>query len=130
MSSEPQRARPTAWQYVAYCYGYTLPASMREWVRDDLAGRGAATRMVIRMSVPAVLLLAPMLLIPTTLYVHASMTLPILIPFIYFAVALNRTWRRHRLAQHGLDPALADELLRAREADQRRAYEQRYGPRL
>lgn len=128
MSGKP-RTRPNPAQYVAYCYGYRLPVSMREWVRNDVAGKGCATRMVLRWTVPCVLILAPLLSIPTTLYVHAGMTLPILIPFIYFAVALNRTWRRHRLIQHGLDPALADARLRAREADQRRTYEQRYGPR-
>ena len=91
--------------------------------------KGAATRMVIRVSVPCLLLLAPTLLIPMSLYLRASMTLPILIPFLYFSVALNRVWRRHRLTDTSLDPALADERLRAREAEQRNAYEQRYGRR-
>jgi hypothetical protein len=127
--SDTHRTRPTPWQYIGYCYGRRLPESLNDWVCRDLAGRGAATRMVILAAVPCVLILAPLLLIPTSLYVHASMTLPILIPFIYFSVALNRVWRRHRLTQHGLDPALADQRQRAREADQRRAYELRYGPR-
>lgn len=129
MTPDTARARPNPWQYLTYSYGRRLPDPMLDWVRHDLAGRGAATRMVIRFGVLCVLILIPLLAVPTSLYVHASMTLPILIPFIYFSVALNRVWRRHRLAQHGLDPALADERQRAREADQRRAYEQRYGPR-
>jgi hypothetical protein len=57
---------------------------MRDWVRNDLAGKGAAARMVIRVTVPAVLVLIPFWFIPTTLDVHLSMTLPILIPFVYF----------------------------------------------
>jgi hypothetical protein len=129
MTHDTPRTRPTVWQHVTYSYGRKLPDSMRDWVAEDLAGKGAATRMVIRVSVPCVLLLAPLLLIPTSAYVHASMTLPILIPFIYFSIALNRVWRRHRLTQHGLDPALADQRQLAREADQRAAYERRYGPR-
>jgi hypothetical protein len=127
MSASP--TRPTLLQHIGYSYGRRLPDSMRDWVREDLAGRGAPARMVLIAAVPCLLLLAPLLLIPTTLYVHASMTLPILIPFLYFSVALNRIWRRHRLVQHGLDPALADERLRASQDAQRRAYEARYGPR-
>lgn len=121
--------RPTGLQYVLYCYGKRLPDSMREWVRNDLAGPGAARRMVIRWTIPCVIILVPLLLIPTTFLVYISMTLPILIPFIYFSIALNKVWRRHRLVQHGLDPALADVLERERDAHIHRAYEQRYGPR-
>ena len=129
MSNDTDRRRPTALQYVLYCYGKTLPDSMRDWVSNDLAGPGAARRMVIRWTVPCVLILLPLLLIPTTLYVYISMTVPILIPFVYFAIALNKVWRRHRLAQHNLDPDLVDALARKRDAHIHRAYEERYGPR-
>ncbi|WP_136246168.1 DUF5313 domain-containing protein [Mycobacterium intracellulare] len=129
MSSEPERRRPSARQYIAYCYGRVLPASMRDWVRNDLAGKGATGRTMIRAIIPAFLVLAPFWLIPTTLYVHASMTLPIFLPFILFAHALNKVWRRHRLAQHGLDPDVVDEYARKRDAHIHRAYIERYGPR-
>ena len=42
--------RPNALQYVRYCCGRRLPDSMRDWVRNDLAGKGAAARMMIRVS--------------------------------------------------------------------------------
>lgn len=129
MSSEPGRARPTALQYIAYCYGRVLPVSMRDWVRHDLTGKGATGRTMIRAIIPAFLVLAPFWLIPTTLYVHASMTLPIFLPFILFAHALNKVWRRHRLAQHGFDPDIVDEYTRKRDAHVHRAYVERYGPR-
>ncbi|WP_319449410.1 MULTISPECIES: DUF5313 domain-containing protein [unclassified Mycobacterium] len=129
MSNEPERRRPSAMQYIAYCYGRVLPASMRDWVRNDLAGKGATRRTMIRAIIPAFLVLAPFWLIPTTLYVHASMTLPIFLPFILFAHALNKVWRRHRLAQHGLDPDVVDEYIRKRDAHIHRAYIDRYGPR-
>ena len=35
---------------------------------------------MIRSIIPALLVLAPFWLIPTTLYLHASMTLPIFLP--------------------------------------------------
>lgn len=129
MSTDTPRRRPNPLQYIAYCYGFTLPDSMRDWVSNDLAGKGATGRMIIRVTIPAVALLAPLLAIPTTLYVHASMTLPILIPFVYFAVALNKVWRRHLLAKHHLDPDLVEVRTRARDAHIHRAYEERYGPR-
>lgn len=130
MIDDTARSRPNFGQYVGYSYGRILPGSMQDWVRSDLAGKGAARRVIIRTTIPAVLVLAPFWLIPTTLYVHASMTLPILIPFIYFSQALNKVWRRHRLAEHGLDPNLVEERARIRDADTHRAYAERYGPRV
>lgn len=129
MKSESTATTPGAWQYITYSYGRVLPDSMRDWVRNDLAGKGATRRTVVRVIVPALCVLAPFWLIPTTLYLHASMTLPIFIPFVYFAHALNKVWRRHRLLQHSLDPNLVDALARQRDADIHRGYAERYGPR-
>ena len=129
MSQDAGRTKPTAWQYIRYCYGGRLPDSMRDWVRNDLAGKGATGRMMRRVAVPAVLVLAPFWLIPTTLDVHLSMTLPILIPFVYFSHALNKVGRRHMLQGHGLDPNLVDERRRQRDAHIHEAYIERYGPR-
>jgi hypothetical protein len=122
-------ARPSALQFIRYCCGGQLPDSMRDWVRNDLAGKGAPGRMMRRVAVPAVLVVAPFWLIPTTLDVHLSMTLPILIPFVYFSHALNKVWRRHMLQVHNLDPDLADERRRQRDAHIDQAYIERYGPR-
>jgi len=122
-------SKPNVLQYVGYCYGRVLPPSMRDWVRNDLTSKGATIRTMIRAAVPALLVLAPFWLIPTTLYLHASMTLPIFIPFVLFSHALNKVWRRHRLAQHGLDPNLVDEFARTRDAHIHRSYIERYGPR-
>jgi Family of unknown function (DUF5313) len=129
MSNDTVRRRPSAIQYVRYCYGWRLPDSMRDWVRNDLAGKGATARMMIRVAVPAVLVLAPFWLIPTTLYVHVGMTVPIFIPFVYFSHALNKVWRRHMLQLHNLDPDLVDERRRQRDAHIHQAYIERYGPR-
>jgi hypothetical protein len=124
-----QRTRPNAWQYIGYCYGRRLPDSMKQWVADDLAGRGATIRLMVRMAIPAILILAPFWLIPTTFVVHLSMTVPILIPFIYFSHALNKVWRRHMLQVHGMDPNLVDAQRSKRDEQMRRSYIERYGPR-
>ena len=130
MSNDAARGRPSALQYIAYCYGRVLPDSMKDWVRTDLGGKGATGRTVIRFAIPAILVLAPFWLIPTTLYVHASMTLPIFLPFLYVHPRAEQgVASAHGSSKHGLDPELADEYKRLREAPIHRAYIERYGPR-
>lgn len=118
--------RPTGWQYVKYCYGATLPASMTEWVENDLAGPGATRRMIVRWAIPCVILLTPMLFVPAIWLVKLNMTVPILLPYLMFSVALNRVWRRHQLTKHGLDPDLIDKRARERDADLYEEYNRKY----
>ena len=47
------RAPARTLEYIGYCYGRRLPDSMRDWVRNDLAGKGATVRMMIRVFIPA-----------------------------------------------------------------------------
>jgi Family of unknown function (DUF5313) len=129
MSGDTGRTKPNVIQYIRYCYGARLPDSMLDWVSNDLAGKGAAARMIIRVAVPALLVLAPFWFIPTTLEVHLTMTLPIFIPFVYFSHALNKIWRQHMLRVHGLDPDLVNARARERDAHIHQAYIERYGPR-
>jgi hypothetical protein len=51
----------------------------------------------------------------------------LILPFIYFAHALDKVWRTHRLRQHGLDPDLVDEVERQRDAHIREDYRRRHG---
>jgi hypothetical protein len=129
MSNATARTRPNLWEYIGYCYGRRLPDSMRNWVSNDLAGKGATIRTMVRAAIPALLVLSPFWFIPMSLYLHLSTTLPIFIPFVLFSHALNKVWRRHRLRQHGLDPNLVDELSREKNAHIHQAYIEKYGPR-
>ena len=122
-------ARPNLWQYIGYSYGRQLPDSMRNWVANDLAGPGAIRRHLIRMAIPPLFVLAPLWLLPASLYVHTEMTAPIYIWSLLMALALNKVWRRHRLAQHGLDPNLVDVINREKQAHIHDDYARRYGPR-
>jgi len=122
-------ARPTPWQYVTYAYGRRLPATMRNWVAEDLAGEGAVRRHMIRMAIPPLLVLAPLWLLPASLYVHLEMTAPIYIWAVLMSLALNKVWRRHRLAQHDLDPTLVDAIRRRKDARLHDDYAARFGPR-
>lgn len=129
MSSEPGPIAPGPIAYVAYCYGKVLPAEYDDWVREDLAGKGARWRTLVRVTIPAVLIVAPLWLIPASVGMHLAMSMLLLLPFVYFAHALDKVWRAHRLRQHGLDPGLVDELSRRRDARIREDYERRHGRR-
>ncbi|WP_024801338.1 DUF5313 family protein [Nocardia sp. BMG51109] len=121
------RTVPTFPQRLGYICGRTLPGSMRDWVREDLVGPGATRRYLARLLIPVLAPLALFLLIPGPLWMGLAMMALLYIPLIYFTVALMYVYRRHRLLQHGLDPALADSTARTRAAADRLAYEQRYG---
>jgi uncharacterized protein DUF5313 len=122
-------AKPNLWQLIGYSYGRRLPDSMRSWVARDLAGDGAIRRHMIRWAIPPLLVLAPLWLLPASLYVHSEMTAPLYIWALLVSLALNKVWRRHRLADHGLDPNLVDVVNRRKQARMHEDYIRRYGPR-
>ena len=99
--------RPGPAAYIGYVFGRRLPDEYREWVAHDLADHGAVRRHMLRYAIPPLLVLAPFWLLPASLYVHLEMTAPIYIWALLMALALNKVWRRHRLAQHGWTPTLS-----------------------
>lgn len=121
--------KPSLWQQIGYSYGRRLPDTMRSWVAHDLAGQGAVRRHMIRWAIPPLLVLAPFWLLPASLYVHTEMTAPLYIWALLITLALNKVWRRHRLAVHGLDPNLVDVITRRKQARMHEDYVRRYGPR-
>ena len=127
---EPQRGdKPNLWQYLLYCYGKRLPNSMNRWVAEDLAGQGAIRRHMIRYAIPPLLILAPLWLLPAPIYMRLEMTAPIYVWALLMALALNKVWRRHRLARQGLDPNLVDVIKRKKDAKMHDEYIRKYGPR-
>jgi len=124
--------RPNLFQFIAYT-PYRLPDRMRDWVAHDLAGKGAVRRFMLRAAIPPLLVLAPFWLLPVSggnsIYVHSEMTVPIYVWALIMSLALNKVWRRHRLAQHGLDPNLVNALTREKDAKMDEDYIRRYGPR-
>jgi hypothetical protein len=120
-------AEPTLFQRIAYSYGKVLPSEMDDWVREDLTGKGAQLRTMVRVGIPAILIVAPLWLIPASVGMHLAMSSLLLLPFVYFTHALDKVWRAHRLRQHGLDPELVDERARLRDAHIREDYRRRHG---
>jgi len=102
---------------------------MQDWVAEDLAGPGAVRRFMWKAAIPPFLILAPFWLLPASFYVHLEMTAPIYAWAILMSLALNKVWRRHRLAQHSLDPNLVDAHRRERDAAMHEDYARRFGPR-
>lgn len=119
MASEPRNgtAKPSTLQYLRYVYGGKLPDEMQPWVLEDLTGRGAASRVVAWFSIPCLIIVAPMFLVPASWVITWSMVLLIIIPFVFFAIALNRVFRRYRMQQHGLDPDLLTATKRNEDAE-------------
>ncbi|MFI6311389.1 DUF5313 family protein [Nocardia fusca] len=118
---------PNLYQRIGYICGRPLPAEYSDWVLNDLTGPGATRRYLVRMLVPLVLVLLLFLLVPGPLWIGASMMALLLLPLIYFTVALTYVFRRNRLVKHGLDPTLADADVRRRAEIERAAYERRHG---
>lgn len=119
--------KPGPVQRVSYFFGRTLPAEMRDWVRDDILGPGGSRRYLVRWVTPLVPFLLLFLLIPGPVWVPLAMMLLLLLPLVYFAVALMPIWQRHRLEQHGIDPMLLGAKARLRADNERRDYERRFG---
>ncbi|MEU1984659.1 DUF5313 family protein [Nocardia sp. NPDC019395] len=124
----PDRSRsPGFFQRIGYICGRRLPPEYADWVLNDLTGPGATRRYLVRMLVPIVLVLLLFLLVPGPMWIGASMMALLLLPLIYFTVALTYVFRRNRLVKHDLDPALADADVRRRAELERAAYERRHG---
>ncbi|MGF6885760.1 transposase [Nocardia sp. GAS34] len=118
---------PSPLQRLRYIYGAALPSSMNQWVLEDLTGRGAARRYLLRILVPLLVVLSLFLLVPGPLWMGAAMAALIFLPLAFFSIALTYVYRRYRLARQGLDPALADATRRDRAASVREAYERSHG---
>ncbi|WP_285185933.1 DUF5313 family protein [Rhodococcus sp. MEB041] len=117
---------PTRQQWARYNVGGVLPPVLGPWVKDDLLGRGAWARYILRFSIPLVPLLSAFLLLPGPRWVVLGMMSLILLPVLYFAVGLRQVYTQFRLRQHGLDHRIpAHE--RASAAEERRVYRRNHG---
>ncbi|GAC78051.1 MULTISPECIES: DUF5313 family protein [Gordonia] len=119
--------RPGLLQKIGYLLGRPLPTSMREWVRNDLTGPGHVRRYIVRGLIPLIPLLVGFWFIPGPLLLRGGMMLLILIPFVYFQIALIRVYRRHLLINNGLDASLVDAVQIQRADAVADDYRQRFG---
>ncbi|MFT3716575.1 MAG: DUF5313 family protein [Gordonia sp. (in: high G+C Gram-positive bacteria)] len=95
-------SRPNPLQWIAYSYGATLPDSKRDWVANDLMGRTAVIRHMIRMQ----FCFSPIYLIlyfafPGPWWIRALMVLLGASLALIFSVSYMDQNRARRLAKHG-----------------------------
>lgn len=98
--------RPDIRHIAGYIAGRPLPRKYSAWVIHDITGPGSTRRYSTRCIVPLLPLLAACYLLPGPLVIRTAMALILLLPFLYFMIALKPIYQRHRLVSHGLDPAL------------------------
>ncbi|MGB3698038.1 MAG: DUF5313 family protein [Gordonia sp. (in: high G+C Gram-positive bacteria)] len=119
--------RPGFGQKIGYLLGRSLPASMQDWVIEDLTGPGHLRRYLIRGIVPILPLFLIFAFIPGGIWVKLGMIVLLLIPFVYFQLALGHIYRRHLMVNNGLDPALLETAKVVRADAVRNEYRDRYG---
>ncbi|WP_253662424.1 DUF5313 family protein [Williamsia maris] len=129
MSSTPERASPGPVAFLRYLGGRPLPVSMRDWVLRDVVGPGHTRRYVTRGVLPLVPILVAFAFIPTPLIYRVCMIAILLIPLVYFQIALTPFYRRHLLLTNGLDPELVSEKKQRRKAATKADYDAIYGDR-
>lgn len=121
-----ERRRPNPIQWLGYACGRKLPDSMQDWVRNDLTGRSAVARHLVRGMVPLLPIFAAFLLFPGALWLRGSMILLAVLLAVFYSVAYMPMNRAHRLAKHGLPPDLENSTVVARRAAERASYEARH----
>jgi hypothetical protein len=121
------RTRPTPLQWIGYTAGRPLPASMQDWVRNDLTGSWRVPRHLVRGMIPFVPIFVVFMFFPGPLYLRLMMVLLGLLLALFYSAAYMAQNRSRRLEQHGLPGDLENPKQVRREADDRAAYERIHG---
>ncbi|ORM25114.1 DUF5313 family protein [Williamsia sp. 1135] len=127
MSTGQPATKPNPFQVVKYLLGRPLPESMRDWVARDVVGPGSRRRYIVRGVLPFLpILLAFALFVPGPFVYRIGMIALLLVPLVYFEIALMGIYRRHLLTSNGLDGNLINFKQRARREVTRNEYEANY----
>ncbi|GAC58453.1 hypothetical protein GOHSU_40_00370 [Gordonia hirsuta DSM 44140 = NBRC 16056] len=123
-------ARPGPLQRIGYLLGRPLPPQMQDWVANDITGKGNYRRYLIRGLIPFLPIIIGLCFLPGSWLLRGGMVLILLIPYIYFQVALGSIYRRHLLHNNGLDPALATKVKVIRLSEAEELYQRTHRPEL
>ncbi|MEH3153800.1 MAG: DUF5313 family protein [Gordonia paraffinivorans] len=123
------RKRPSSLQWIGYAFGRRLPEDLRDWVRDDLTGRNAYVRHLVRGMVPFVPIFVIFMLFPGPWWLRAQMVALGLVLGLIYSAAYMKQNRAHRLEKHGLDPDLKPARQQAEDDRARSEYERLYRSR-
>lgn len=123
MSTTP-RTRPNFLQWLGYVAGRRLPMSMQDWVRNDLIGRGAVPRHLLRSMIPFLpIFIGFFVLFPGALWLRGAMVLLSVLLALFYTVAFMELNRARRLELHGLPSNLQSDRKTAALEDERARYE-------
>ena len=118
--------RPNPMQWIGYAFGRRLPATMRDWVANDLTGDHAFRRHLIRGMVPFVPIFVLFTMLPGPAWLRgATLLLGLLLALFYCAAYMGQN-RARRLHVHGLPTDLISPRNQAKRAEERAAYEATY----
>ncbi|WP_299569312.1 DUF5313 family protein [uncultured Williamsia sp.] len=120
------RRRPSPLQWIGYSFGRRLPDELRDWVREDLTGRHAYLRHLVRGMVPFIPIFVIFMLFPGPWWLRAQMVALGLVLGLIYSAAYMRQNRAHRLEKHGLDPDLKPARQQAEDDRARAEYERLY----
>ncbi|MBF6214118.1 DUF5313 family protein [Nocardia puris] len=120
------RRRPNPIEWIGYVFGRRLPDSLRDWVRNDLTGKHAFARHIVRGLLPFTPLFAIFLLFPGELWLRASMVLLAVLLALFYIVAYMPMNRAHRLTAHGFPADLENEEKARRRAAERERYAEQH----
>ncbi|MGB7235020.1 MAG: DUF5313 family protein [Rhodococcus sp. (in: high G+C Gram-positive bacteria)] len=119
------RTRPNAAQWLGYVLGRKLPMSMQDWVRNDLVGKGAVPRHLLRSMIPFMpIFIGFLVLFPGALWLRGAMVLLSVLLALFYTVAFMELNRARRLELHGLPSNLKSDRKRAALDSERIRYEQ------
>ncbi|WP_338891476.1 DUF5313 family protein [Rhodococcus sovatensis] len=117
--------RPNAVQWLGYVLGRKLPMSMQDWVRNDLVGKGAVPRHLLRSMIPFMpIFIGFVVLFPGALWLRGAMVLLSVLLALFYTVAFMELNRARRLELHGLPSNLKSDRKRAALDTERARYEQ------
>ncbi|MGV9822278.1 DUF5313 family protein [Nocardia xishanensis] len=116
------RRRPNPVEWIGYAFGRKLPDSLRDWVRDDLTGKHAVARHLVRGMVPFTPLFVVFLFFPGELWLRGSMVLLAMLLALFYTAAFMPMNRAHRLTKHGLPADLENPERARRRALERARY--------
>ncbi|HEY9315264.1 DUF5313 family protein [Williamsia sp.] len=126
MTGDSVKTRPNPCQRVKYLLGRPLPGSMRDWVIRDVTGPGCMRRYLIRGVLPFLPIFIAFSFVPGPVIYRLGMIALLLIPLIYFEIALMSVYRRHLLTANGIDGNLIGVKRRARQEATKSDYESKY----
>ncbi|WP_020109321.1 DUF5313 family protein [Nocardia sp. 348MFTsu5.1] len=126
MTGDSGKTRPNFLQLVKYLLGRPLPASMRDWVIRDVTGPGCIRRYIIRGVLPFLPIFIAFSFVPGPVIYRLGMIALLLIPLVYFEIALMSIYRRHLLTTNGIDGALIGVKRRAKQEITKNEYEAKY----